>query len=45
MKIGDWIYYFTKYTGIKFLVDWYSKITGKDCKCNDRRTKLNNIIR
>ena len=45
MKIGHWIYYFTKYTGIKFLVELYTKITGKDCGCDDRRKKLNNIIR
>ena len=25
MKLGDFIFYITKYTGIKWLVDWYSK--------------------
>ena len=28
MKIGNIIYYFTKYTGIKYLVNKYHKIRG-----------------
>jgi len=43
MKLGDLIHYFTKYTGIKALVDWYSKYTNTDCGCDERREKLNNI--
>ena len=41
MKLGDIIYYFTKYTDIKFLVDFFSKIFQKDCGCKKRREKLN----
>jgi len=43
MKLGDLIYYITKYTGIKALVNWYSKYTGKDCGCDERRKKLNKV--
>ena len=43
MKLGDLIYYITKYTGIKALVYWYSKYTGKDCGCDERRKKLNKV--
>ena len=43
MKLGDLIYYFTKYTGIKAVVDFFSKKTGVDCGCDDRRKKLNNF--
>jgi len=41
MKLGDIIYYFTKYTGIKFLVDFFIKIFQKDCGYEKRREKLN----
>jgi hypothetical protein len=43
MRLGDLIFYFTKYTGIKWLVDWYSKKTGTDCGCDKRRKKFNEI--
>tara|TARA_R110001592_G_C13102792_1_gene744335 strand:+ start:1302 stop:1451 length:150 start_codon:yes stop_codon:yes gene_type:complete len=43
MKLGDLIYYITKYTGIKAVVDFLSKKTGVDCGCDERRKKLNNI--
>ena len=43
MKIGDTIYYITKYTGIKFLVDKYHKLRGTECNCGKRRKKLNKI--
>jgi len=43
MKLGDLIYYFTKYTGIKALVDWYHRYTDTDCGCDDRRRKLNDF--
>jgi len=43
MKLGDLIYYFTKYTGIKAVVDFFSEKTGVDCGCDDRRKKLNNF--
>ena len=43
MRLGDLIYYFTKYTGIKFIVDGLSKYFGFDCGCDKRRENLNNI--
>jgi len=43
MKLGDLIFYITKYTGIKYLVDKYHEYQGTKCKCNDRRKKLNSI--
>tara|TARA_R110000803_G_scaffold184320_2_gene246677 strand:- start:1035 stop:1175 length:141 start_codon:yes stop_codon:yes gene_type:complete len=45
MKLGDIIYYITKYTGIKYLVDQYHKARGTKCKCDERRNSLNNIKR
>jgi|TARA_B110000503_G_scaffold129309_1_gene201416 hypothetical protein len=43
MKIGDTIYYITKYSGIKYLVDKYHKLRGTECNCGKRRKKLNEI--
>lgn len=43
MKLGDLIFYITKYTGIKYIVDWYSKKMGIDCGCDKRRKKFNEI--
>tara|TARA_R110000796_G_scaffold48672_4_gene116714 strand:- start:3429 stop:3575 length:147 start_codon:yes stop_codon:yes gene_type:complete len=43
MKLGDLIYYTTKYTGIKYLVDTYHKVMGSKCNCDSRRKALNNI--
>ena len=43
MKLGNIIYYITKYTGIKYLVDIYHKLRGTKCDCNNRRKKLNEI--
>ena len=43
MKIGNTIYYITKYTGIKYLVDKYHKLRGTECNCGKRRKKLNEI--
>jgi len=43
MKLGDLIYYITKYTGIKYLVDKYHEHQGTKCKCEDRRKQLNKI--
>lgn len=44
MRLGDLIYLFTKYTGIKWLVDKGSKMLGiKDCGCNKRRDDLNDV--
>ena len=43
MRLGDFIELITTYTGIKWLVKKYSKITGKDCGCNDRKNKMNDV--
>ena len=43
MRLGDLIYYITKYTGIKYLVDKYHEHQGTKCKCEDRRKQLNKI--
>lgn len=41
MKLGDLVYYFTKYTGIRWIV---KKIAGKnDCGCDRRREEWNDI--
>ncbi len=43
MKIGDLIYYITKYTGIKWLVEKVviDLLGYKSCGCDIRRKKLN----
>ncbi len=43
MKLGDLVYYITKYTGIKWLVNKYHKIRGTECGCDDRRKSWNEI--
>jgi hypothetical protein len=43
MKLGDLIYYITKYTGIKWIVKKYHKIRGTECGCDERRKKWNEI--
>ena len=43
MKLGNLIYYITKYTGIKYLVESYHAFKGTKCECNNRRKKLNNL--
>ena len=43
MKLGNFIELITTYTGIKWLVKKISKLTGKDCGCDDRKNKLNDI--
>ena len=43
MGLGDLLFYFTKYTGIRYIVKRISKLMGKDCGCDERRSKLNNI--
>jgi len=40
MKLGDLVYYITYYTGIRWIV---KKIWGKDCGCDKRRDKWNDI--
>jgi hypothetical protein len=43
MKLGDIIYYITKYTGIKYMVETYHAFKGTKCKCDERRKKFNEI--
>jgi hypothetical protein len=43
MKLGNIIYFVTKYTGIKYLVDSYHKYRGTECNCGKRRNKLNEL--
>ncbi len=40
MKLGNLIELITTYTGIKWLV---KKIWGKDCGCDERKNKLNDV--
>jgi len=39
MRLGDLVYYITKYTGIRYV---YKKIYP-DCGCDDRRNNWNDI--
>ena len=43
MKLGNLIYYTTKYTGIKYLVESYHAFKGTKCNCNNRRKSLNKL--
>lgn len=38
MRLGDIVYYITKYTGIRWVV---KKIWGDRCGCEERQHKLN----
>jgi len=42
--LGDTIEKITKATGIKRIVEGAAKAVGKDCGCNKRKEKLNNIL-
>ena len=41
MKLGDLVYYITKYTGIRWLVK--KLIRENDCGCDRRREEWNDI--
>ena len=43
--LGDVIEKVTEATGIKKAVELFSKVTGIDCGCAERKEKLNNIFR
>lgn len=43
MKLGNFIELITTHTGIKWLVKKISKALGKDCGCDDRKNKLNDV--
>jgi hypothetical protein len=42
--LGDTIEQITESTGIKKVVEVFSKATGIDCGCEERKVKLNNLI-
>ena len=42
--LGDTIEKITEATGIKKAVEVFSKATGIDCECEERKVKLNNLI-
>lgn len=42
--LGDTIEQITEATGIKKVVETFSKVTGIDCGCEERKAKLNNLI-
>ena len=43
MKLGDLVFYFTKQTGIQWLVKTVSKWLGIDCGCDQRKENWNNV--
>jgi hypothetical protein len=43
--LGDTIEKITKATGIKKAVEIFSKLTGKDCGCDERKEWLNKEFR
>jgi len=42
--LGDTIEQLTEVTGIKKAVEIFTKATGVDCKCDERKEKLNNLF-
>ena len=42
--LGDSIEKLTEVTGIKKAVEMFTKATGVDCKCDERKEKLNNLF-
>jgi len=42
--LGDTIEKITTATGIKAVVDKVSEVTGKDCGCNKRKQRLNDMF-
>tara|TARA_R100000935_G_scaffold11022_1_gene22063 strand:- start:1049 stop:1195 length:147 start_codon:yes stop_codon:yes gene_type:complete len=43
MKLGNIVFYITKYTGIKYIVEKYHKFKGTKCNCEKRRKDWNEI--
>lgn len=44
MKLGNLVYYITKYTGIRWLVKKITKMFNiEDCGCDRRREEWNDI--
>lgn len=42
--LGDTIEQITEATGIKAAVEMFTKATGIDCKCDERKAKLNQLF-
>jgi hypothetical protein len=42
--LGDAIAAFTHATGLDHLSKFYTQVTGKDCGCEQRRQKLNQLM-
>jgi len=42
--LGDAIASFTHATGLDRLAKFYTQTTGKDCGCEERRQKLNQLV-
>jgi hypothetical protein len=42
--LGDSIEKLTEVTGIKKVVEMFTEATGVDCKCDERKVKLNNLF-
>lgn len=42
--LGDTIQAITEATGIKKVVEMFTEATGVDCKCDERKVKLNNLF-
>ena len=42
--LGDTIEQITEATGIKAAVEMFTKATGVDCKCEERKAKLNELF-
>jgi hypothetical protein len=42
--LGDSIEKLTEATGIKKVVEMFTEATGVDCKCDERKVKLNNLF-
>ena len=42
--LGDSIEKLTEVTGIKKAVEMFTEATGVDCKCDERKVKLNNLF-
>jgi len=42
--LGDAVASFTHATGLDHLANFYSQVTGKDCGCEVRREKLNQLV-
>jgi len=42
--LGDTIEAITETTGIKKVVEMFTEATGVDCKCDERKVKLNNLF-